>query len=155
MFGSGLDYARAFVMENTALPNVVAYAGRSPRPNAISLGNISYFPLTLATSARDIASNNLKAMAWLIHELAHQWQFQRFGWSYLYKALWVHMRQGQNGYRYHLTPGQSLLEYNMEQQADIARDYYCALKLGMNCARTARLDWQSLESLVAEFRAPP
>jgi type VI secretion system secreted protein VgrG len=154
VFGDGLNYSRAAVIENTSFPNLVARVGRAPRPNAITLGNVSYFPETLKTSARDIAGGSLRGMAWLIHELTHQWQYQYMGWAYLHRALWVHLRLGQNGYHYRIEAGKRLADYNLEQQGDIARDYYCALKVGRNCARTVSLDPQLLETLIAEFRNP-
>jgi type VI secretion system secreted protein VgrG len=154
VFGEGLDYSRAIIAENTPFPNWVARAGGAPRPNAVTLGNVSYFPERLKTSARDIAGGNLRGMGWLIHELAHQWQYQHMGWGYLTRALWVHLRQGQNGYRYLIRPGDLLPDFNLEQQGDIARDYYCALKLGLNCAHTARLDPARLEAIIEGFRRP-
>jgi hypothetical protein len=141
VFGAGLDYTRAFVSEKTRWPNWVADVGaamhRSQRTwhNAISLGDTCYFPVTLHTSAKHLAQNELSDMAWLIHELTHQWQFQRMGWRYLTEALRVQVREGMNCYDYsgqHPTKEEALLaahvsgrrlaDFNPEQQADIARD---------------------------------
>ena len=144
VFGASLDYTRVGVVENTPLPNWIADLGRSPKPNAITLGNVSYFPETLQNSAEAIASGNLRTMAWLIHELTHQWQFQHLGWGYLARAVWAQLREGQKSYRYRLEDGRHLMEFNMEQQGDIARDYYLALKRGENVSA-----W---EPVVAEFR---
>lgn len=126
VFGSGLDYTRVFVVENTPLPNWIADIGRSPKPNAVTLGNVSYFPETLQITEADVQTGNLRQITWLIHELTHQWQFQRLGLGYLTSALWTQIRQGQKGYPYRLQDGRRLRDFNMEQQGDIARDYYRA-----------------------------
>ena len=127
VFGAGLDYTRVFVVENTPLPNWIADIGRSPKPNAITLGSVSYFPEMLQITGADIQNKNLRAITWLMHELTHQWQFQRLGWGYLTRALWVQVAKGQKSYPYRLEDGRRLMDFNMEQQGDIARDYYQAL----------------------------
>ena len=152
VFGAGLNFRRVGIVENTEFPNLIARLGGSPRPNAVTLGNTSYFTEMLQTSAEVIANGDLRAMAWLIHELAHQWQYQRMGWLYLARSVWVQVREGQNGYRYEIEAGRPLSGYNLEQQGDIARDYYCALKTGWNCVRTASRDPAEWESLIQEFR---
>lgn len=144
VFGAGFDYTRVWVVENTPLPNWIADIGRSPKPNAVTLGNVSYFPETLQNSAEAIASGSLRTTAWLIHELTHQWQFQHLGWAYLARAVWVQLRQGPDSYKYKLEASRRLADFNMEQQGDIARDYYMALK--------RREDVSAWEPLVAEFR---
>jgi len=152
VFGAGLKYGRISIVENTEFPNIVAAIGRAPKPNAVSLGGTIYFPETLLTSAQDIAQGNLRAMAWLMHELAHQWQYQRMGWVYLARSGWVQVTQGRTGYVYEIVPGRKLADYNLEQQGDIARDYYCALKTGWNCTHTAQREPAAWEALVEEFR---
>ena len=159
VFGDGLDYSRTYVVENTPFPNWIATIGGSPRPNAVTLGNVSYFPETLQTSAEDLALGNLGAICWLMHELTHQWQFQRMGWLYLLRALNVQLRQGRQAYAYvgkHPSPeaalkaaraaNRRLTDFNMEQQGDLARDYYLTLKQGR--------DASAWEPFVAEFRKP-
>jgi type VI secretion system secreted protein VgrG len=126
VFGSGLDYTRVFVVENTPLPNWIADVGRSPKPNAVTLFNVSYFPETLQITEADVRTGNLRQITWLIHELTHQWQFQRLGLGYLTSALWTQLTRGQQGYPYRLQDGHCLMDFNMEQQGDIARDYYKA-----------------------------
>ncbi|MGH2523942.1 MAG: hypothetical protein ACRDH2_15660, partial [Anaerolineales bacterium] len=45
VFGDGLNYSRVHVYENTQFPNLIARIGRSPLPNAVTLGNTSFFPV--------------------------------------------------------------------------------------------------------------
>ncbi len=149
VFGDGLDYTRAFVCENARWPNWIADMGALMHhytrtlPNAVSLGDTCYFPVTLRTAPEVIVSGELGDTGWLIHELTHQWQFQRMGWHYLWQALRVQIRDGSRGYDYcdgHPTPtdalraahaaGRTLMDFNMEQQGDLARDYYLLLKSG-------------------------
>src|SRR5574341_200476 len=143
VFGAGLNYTRVFVVENTPLPNWIADIGRSAKPNAITLGNVSYFPEMLQTSADIIAGGNLRGITWLMHELTHQWQYQHLGWRYLAAAVSVQLREGAQAYNYQRqypsreaalqaarAAGRRLAHFNMEQQGDIARDYYALLKQG-------------------------
>jgi hypothetical protein len=163
VFGDGLDYTRAWVWENARWPNWIADAGaalhRYKRKwnNAVTLGNISYFPVALRTASETLAAGDLSDISWLMHELTHQWQFQRLGWHYLWRAVRVQVSDGLKSYNYqahHPTKsealharraeGRTLMHFNMEQQGDLARDYYIALKQGH--------DQSPWEPFVAEFR---
>lgn len=145
VFGAALDYDRLRVSEGRYFPNFIADVGALLRgakrrvDNAVTLGDTSFFPRELRAEA-----GNEDDMAWLIHELTHQWQFQRFGWRYLWEALQVQLNLGPAGYTYtdakHGRPQDALraafaankrfADFNREQQGDIARDYYRALKRG-------------------------
>jgi hypothetical protein len=75
-------------------------------------------------------------MSWLIHELTHTWQYQQIGFKYLLHTIWVHFRQGQDCYNYGWEQGlinareqgKGLIDFNLEQQGEIARHYYLSLK---------------------------
>ena len=154
VFGSGLDYTRAFVYENAGWPDWIDSLGArlqrrmryKDEHNAITLGTTSYFPVSLKTDAATIAGGELRDISWLIHELTHQWQYRRLGWSYLVSALQVQMRLGRAAYDYRgeaaspeaalqaaLTAGRKLASFNPEQQGDLARDYYLRRRWGENC----------------------
>jgi hypothetical protein len=64
--------------------------------------------------------------ALLIHELTHVWQYQRLGSAYIPRALWA--QRSAMGYNYGglaaLQVKIKLEEFNLEQQADIAMDYF-------------------------------
>lgn len=166
VFGDGLNYSHVTIHERTRFPDWIADVGaalrgrRRRQHNAVTLGNTSYFPVTLKTSAAALTAGDLTDLAWLIHELAHQWQFQRTGWIYLWRALKVQLREGPQAYIYkgaHPTAEAALrsaraaqrclADFNPEQQGDLARDYYLALKQGRDAS-----PW---EPFVEEFRAPP
>jgi hypothetical protein len=79
-------------------------------------------------------------MKWLIHELTHAWQYQHLGIRYLYEAIKIQIKLGSEAYKYgkergledaHAV-GKTFLEFNPEQQGDIASDYYGRLKTGQD-----------------------
>ena len=109
-----------------------------PSANAITLGNHVYMPTPLDTIPARLEAGDLNDMGWLIHELTHAWQFQHAGWVYLAQALGEQMRLGPKAYDYggeaglraaHAA-GHGLSQFMREQQAEMARDYYFALKRG-------------------------
>jgi hypothetical protein len=147
VFGSGLDLDKPRVVEGVSWPNwparLVAWLRRQPSPqsdNAITLGSRMNFPRPLRTAAADLAAGQIDDMAWLIHELTHVWQYQRMGPIYLVKAVWSHLHSGEEVYEYGGEPGlttaraegKSLDGFNLEQQGDIARDYYRRRSLGQD-----------------------
>ena len=72
----------------------------------------------------------------LIHELVHVWQYQQEGSRYIPRALWAQWFGGGYNYGGHpalqkaLAKGQTLRDFNYEQQGDIVADYFC-LKQGL------------------------
>ncbi|MCC7361083.1 MAG: hypothetical protein IT317_16485 [Anaerolineales bacterium] len=165
VFGPGLDYGRAHIAENAAWPDWIDRLGarlqkrmrHKDEHNAITLGSTSFFPVTLNTAPDAVAGGFLRDMSWLIHELTHQWQFQRWGWRYLTTSLRVQLELGRRAYDYRrdqpsleaaLTAAQAagrrLADFNPEQQGDLARDYYVRLKQAQNY-----VPW---EPFIAELR---
>ena len=135
VFGSRLDCTRARVWEQTPWPNWVDTAGRwlARRPprapgvhNAVAFGNWCCFPVLLPAAAEALA------LGWLIHELAHVWQFQQLGWRYLWLALRAQLQAGDAVYDYGgaenlllcRARGATLQHFNVEQQAAILEHYY-------------------------------
>jgi len=160
VFASGILYQRVRVVESArwanALPRLQAWLAYQPPPhadNALALGHRLHFPRPLRTSAHSLAAGDLGDFAWLIHELAHVWQAERIGPRYAWEALGLHLRIGPEVYRYGgetavlaaADGGQNLAAFNIEQQAEIARDYYLRRRLGMGT--------QAWEPVAAAFRA--
>ena len=155
IFGVGLDTARVIISEGNPLPNWVgrigAFIKRCPAPveNAITVRDTSYFPRELTADVTDVA--------WLIHELTHQWQYQHDGIRYLFEALrartYVYTAPGE-------TPSAALKrlwrenkkfrDFNREQQGDIIRDCYLAMKQPL-----APQDLAAWEPYLREIREPP
>ena len=66
----------------------------------------------------------------LIHELMHIWQYQRMGAIYMVRALSAqHTKMGYNyggiaAIRAKIANGETLLDFNFEQQADVVADCF-------------------------------
>jgi len=146
VFADNLSYDRIWVYEATNFPLWIARIGSFisrddlPAKNAITLRNKIYFSDPLKTSPFDIQSMHLTDMAWLIHELTHTWQYQHQGIRYLYDAVRAQIALGNDAYDYGSEQGledahqegKNLLNFNPEQQGDIARDYYLRIKNGQD-----------------------
>jgi hypothetical protein len=134
VFGAALEYRLVRIVESARWTDWLERRprpapGQPPRPhNAVTLGWHCCFPVRLRTTAADLAAGDWRDMAWLIHELAHAWQYQHTGWSYVVKAAWALARHGDAAYHYGGAPGLRLSSggltgFGVEQQAEIARDY--------------------------------
>jgi hypothetical protein len=139
VFGTQLAYERVRVHECTAFPDTVDRLGRMikrmpapTQPNAITLGTHSYFPIRLLEALVPPTNIMHYQIGWLIHELTHVWQYQKMGWGYLYKAVKAQIEMGAQAYDFGgeagllagAQNGQTLKDFNLEQQGDICRTYY-------------------------------
>ena len=138
VFNSALDYSRIRIAEGVLWPDrlaqISAWLGQyaAPTHNAITLGNKLYFPVTLRTIPSSADGFSLDDAAWLVHELTHAWQFQHQGITYLLEAIRAQVTLGPSAYDYGweaglneaTVRGDSLYDFNPEQQGDIARHYY-------------------------------
>ena len=160
VFGTSLDTSRIIVYEAAHWPDWIAraaarIAGRpAPTHNAVTLGNRMYFPLMLQTNVEHDEAFSLQDMAWVIHELTHAWQYQQQGWRSFWEAFKVQIRLGPHAYDYGWEQGlnsarmrgESLFDFNPEQQGDIARHFYYRLKQGLST--------QAWDPFVLFFRTP-
>jgi hypothetical protein len=127
VFGNSLDYKAVRKGESAVMTLGPGSPARTPF-------NTIYFPPGAIKPASD-----LDYMAWLIHEMTHTWQTQH-GISVATKLFWA--LHGEKAYDYgkeeqlakDIAAGKHYTEYNTEQQADIARNYYYALKTGKSLA---------------------
>jgi hypothetical protein len=124
------------------------FARRPPRDtNAVTFGRLIRFSRQLKLGEENSERARIDDMAWLVHELTHVWQYQHFGWVYLPQAVGAQLREGPSAYQYSeqisladrgadleqmWQAGKRLADFNREQQGDIARDYYKALKAESN-----------------------
>jgi hypothetical protein len=145
VFADALTYPRVRVIEDArwanAFPRLLARLAGDPPPaldNAVALGHRLHFPRRLRTTASSLAEGDLGDFAWLIHELAHVWQVERIGLRFAWQAIRLHLSRGEQVYRYGgeaavvaaTEAGANLAAFNVEQQAEIARDYYIRCKVG-------------------------
>lgn len=141
VFNTGLDVTRIRVNEGSSFPNFIGWIGAKlrhrtpPEQNAITLGNVCFFPVLLTTN--DPANPLwLRDIGWLMHELTHAWQYQHDGIIYLYQAIfksptYQYAPDGEAqdvALKNFSQAGKVFRDFNREQQGDIVRDYYFFLK---------------------------
>jgi hypothetical protein len=140
VFGDQMHFDRVRVHECAKWPNTINSLGlrikkmdpSKIQPNAITLGNNCFFPVNLQANPVPPDDPRHRDICWLMHELTHAWQYQHMGWIYLVRALSAQIRLkskaydygGENGLHDASRNGWRLDHFNMEQQGDIARDYY-------------------------------
>lgn len=149
VFGDGINYDQVWIAENEPLPNTIGDIGAAlsktqrAADNAVVIGDTVYFPREVAITPEMLEAKDLTLMAWLVHELTHIWQYERRSWAYLTEALQVQVQMGAACYDYNEglpskedalraahQKGKKFDDFNVEQQGDIARDYYWRLKNG-------------------------
>jgi hypothetical protein len=80
---------------------------------AYTLGNTIRIPRGAAIDTRT-----------LVHEVAHVWQYQTRGTSYISDSVFHQLTSGASAYDVQIVPGRSLSDYAAEQQAVIIERYY-------------------------------
>ncbi len=114
VFGDAIEYARVTLIEGKWWPFQLAGSAMAP------MGNIYFHPRGGGWSD-DFAAEPLHRQGFFIHELTHVWQAQTKGRFYL-----PLMRHPFCHYRYSLVPGRRFARYGLEQQAEIAREFFMA-----------------------------
>jgi len=165
VFSSALDYARVRVVEDAgwtnALPRLQARLAGRPAPstdNAVTLGYRVCFPRRLDTTADALAAGRFGDFGWLMHELTHAWQAERMGVRYLLQALQAQMKLGPQVYEYGgesavraaTAAGKGLAAFNVEQQAEIARDSYMHGRHGLDVSA-----WMPFAAELSRAIPPP
>jgi hypothetical protein len=161
VFAGELNYEAVRIHENAAwlksLHKIGSWLKRvhnDPEPKAITMGNHCIFPGKLYDTLPPNEAREISRVGWLIHELTHVWQFQRMGWRYLFQALVAQFRLrdhvydfgGEAGLVESHSIGWKLIDFNLEQQGDIARTYYQALRDGKEVSA-----WQPF---IEEYKLP-
>ncbi len=123
VFGKGIPYWQIRVDEASLLAWLGAKFAGSTNMGVTTFHTINF------TRKLKVAPGN-SDMKWLIHELAHISQMERVGTQYLVEAL---VAQRKGGYQYGGSVGlvgKDLRDFNREQQAEIASDYYSDVLYG-------------------------
>ena len=92
-------------------------------------GNVWFHPeghLAQSPLADDFSQGSLSVRAHFIHEMTHVWQLQQGIDPVLEKVLMFFRHGAMGGYAYCIATGKSFAAYNIEQQACIMADIYCA-----------------------------
>jgi hypothetical protein len=108
VYGDSLDYSRIKVHDN--LPD----GGFWRNDRATSIGNEIYLP----ESDKDPST--------LVHEAAHQWQYQNGGPAYITRAGAAQGDEHGYDWRQATSQGKSWAQLNPEQQAQLVQDAYRA-----------------------------
>lgn len=122
IFGDAIDYNKIKIQENSILAKWGAKYAKK-----IHLGFVLFRTICFSRKLKhkQIPSD----MEWLIHELVHVLQFEKLGVQYIFEAL---RAQKYGGYHYKgidgLKSSKCLSDFNLEQQAEIAKDYYKLIK---------------------------
>lgn len=87
-----------------------------PSDTAMTPNGEIYFPE--AHYKADFSAESLSNRAWFVHEGAHLYQYYSLKWSVKVRAI------TDRNYDYKLVPGKKFQDYGLEEQGDIAQDYY-------------------------------
>lgn len=108
VFGDSIDYARVRIY------NRKFWFGQPQRMAMAPNGNIYFHP---ARFLADFSTAQVLTRGWFVHEMAHVWQHQQ--------GINVYMAMLNRVYDYApLQRGRSFHDYGLEQQCEIAADYY-------------------------------
>mgnify|MGYP001809696460 CR=1 FL=1 len=111
IFAEQIDYAAVHIFNAPLMPH-----GAMVPLGATIVHGAQWPPPT------DFTADTLDRQAWFIHEMAHVWQAAT-GVTLAAAKL---SALGAGAYRVSLEPGRSFFDYNIEQQAEIARFLFLA-----------------------------
>ena len=119
VFGGLIDYSKVKVMNHPYLPWQPRHIVMAP------CGNIH---ARSPCFSNDYSLESLPYQGLFIHEMAHIYQYQQninvlLRGALLQSAFFLSFGK-YNPYAYRLQPGKKYLDYNIEQQGDIARDIF-------------------------------
>lgn len=123
VFRRSIDYHRVRVHDHGYVPFQPGRSGMTPNGEIYMKG----------LPSNDYAEDPQQLKALFIHEMVHVWQEQNRVLNPIRSAIGNALRHGliySRAYRYTLDPGRDLLDYRIEQQAQIVEDYYRVFILG-------------------------
>ena len=125
VFSGSIDYDRVRIHDHKYMPFQPGSSGMTPDGEIYLEG----------LSSLDYAVGPVFLRAIFIHEMVHVWQKQAGVLNPIWSAIGNSLRNGfrySRAYRYTLDPSRDLLDYRMEQQAQIVEDYYWLFILGFH-----------------------
>ncbi|WP_440948444.1 hypothetical protein ACSAZL_09560 [Methanosarcina sp. T3] len=138
VFGDSINYRQVRIDEHSLIARIGAKI-----KNSSGMGIAIFHTINFNKKIKTSSGNS--DMKWLIHELAHVSQMEHIGSKYLVEAFHA---QATEGYGYDLGTKPHFCDYNREQQASIAADYYIACISGRS---TALYDMYIRELQAGEF----
>jgi hypothetical protein len=124
VFGDSIAYMQVRIDENS----LIAWLGAKIN-HCSGMGVTTFHTINFNKKIKTAAGNS--NMKWLIHELAHVAQMEYVGSRYMVEAFYA---QATEGYGYIPGAKPHLCDYNREQQASIAADFYIASISGRSTA---------------------
>lgn len=118
LFRNSIDYAKIKIHHKRYLFGQPPNSAIAPNGNIYVIG---------AVYADDYALSHARLRAFFIHEMVHVWQYQLGILRPVIAAIAEFIRHGFNyagAYDYVLLADKDLLDYRIEQQAQIVEDYY-------------------------------
>ena len=118
VFGSSIAYPRVWLHHDSYFPFKLQGRNTAMSPNGELYFRDWY--------CDDFSANSFQYQHLFIHEMSHVWQYQR--------GIWVRMRglvSGFVSYEYSFENGKTLLDYRLEQQAQIIADHFLLRKFGL------------------------
>ncbi|PNS10366.1 type IV secretion protein Rhs [Mixta theicola] len=119
IFGGSIDYARVWIHCDSYLPFGLQRRDTAMSPNGEIWFRKELYQPNFAAIQAPASTKHL-----FIHEMMHVWQYQR--------RMWVRARgffSWAANYTYQLD-GRPLLQYSLEQQAQIVADYFILYTFG-------------------------
>lgn len=125
VYGSSITYPRVWIHHDSYFPFKLQGKTTAMSPNGELYFRDWY--------CDDFSKKSFQYQHIFIHEMAHVWQYQR--------GIWVRMRGLASGfisYEYTFEENKKLLDYRLEQQAQIIADYFLLSKFGLKLWLTRR-----------------
>lgn len=101
-----------------------------PDDTAMTPNGEIYFPPERYKA--DFSASTLSDRAWIVHEAAHLYQYYSLKWNVKVRGI------VDRNYDYKLDPAKKFQDYGLEEQGDIAQDYY-TLREGGTIGRPYKL----------------
>ncbi|WP_230472551.1 type IV secretion protein Rhs [Gibbsiella quercinecans] len=118
VFGSSITYPHVWIHHASYFPFKLQGRNTAMSPNGELYFRDWY--------CEDFSTKSFQYQHLFIHEMSHVWQYQR--------GVWVRMRglvSGFISYEYSFENNKKLLDYRLEQQAQIIADYFLLRKFGL------------------------
>lgn len=124
VYKSSIDYSLVKVHDGKYTPFQPGSSGMTPKGEIFANGVFK----------TNYAGVRLELQAFFIHEMAHVYQYQLNILDPTFSAIGAMLKNGfnyQKAYFYELDPQKDLLDYGIEQQAQIIEDYYLIYMLAV------------------------
>lgn len=155
LFKDAIDYTRVAIHDTKYVFFQPHDSGMTPNGAIYAVGRTTYSP----DYSREDLRDSRRRRGFFIHEMAHVWQYQLNVLRPIAAAMGEYCRclgKYARTYRYELMRGKDLLQYRIEQQAQIIQDYYLLAHSGQREANEAAPGTMALyRAVLANFLNDP